>query len=529
MRISHTSEERLGRDMMGEINSLKWSEIGGDSPLRSEIARKQTLSATIISSMYKRYQLFLFGVVYTIGTTSGDFVCLRTGVGCTDDGNKCEANGTCTCTTGSGYDCGLNAETLSNECTESCQNGGSCFKKDSTVGCYCTTDYYGPFCQFKRVSVKCNESGMVVNVNPHGTFQGNIFVFGLQNNASCNLVNIPANQVQGADPGWKGLAQYLPYNNSCGDAQISVNDTMGVYEFKIVTAYNKLLVTSLDELITAKCFIQTGGQISISSDVELSNYGSDLKSTGSVEETFSPIEFKLLTNNTEKKSVKLGDVVSLQFQLSTQSDLNAIRLESCVAETNQGNSLSLVSNGCRTKDAEQLISDEASGEPERSGNDSIVTFKITAFKFIKSNQVNFRCIVMACKDGDTKCEKQCITDSISTRRKRDTITVRKQVMRSLIITDGTNLDSSVDEADQCLSREQLNNLSYNDDSSPTSCFELTEVLAVIVTLSVVLVLIMITVTLLSVRYIRNRQSKVDNLHFKDDRPTFTIPRASVAT
>ncbi|KAK6181717.1 hypothetical protein SNE40_009517 [Patella caerulea] len=473
------------------------------------------------------------------GLVSASFNCQRNGVGCVNSGT-CNANGTCSCGTDfEGFDCRLRTSLKTPTCDSTCKNGGSCYNNGF---CYCSVDYYGTTCEHQRVSVNCTEDSMTVNVKPYDSFTGKIFVYSKRTEDSCTFKN-DITVVEGADPTWHGYGLKIQYMNSiCGNFNKTSNETMDTFEVKVVTEYNQIMITSIDEISTIICSIPTSGNIPVSSSISEITYGENVyQSTNTVEDTYSPVSLAFLTvDNTALKdnTVQLGDVITLKFTLVQSPTLTSLKLTSCTAKNPTTNdSITLVSNGCKGDDANQITSATANGKPVKEGNSVILKF--TAFKFVASNQVAFSCNVKVCVQSDTSCNEQCpdtasiatptTTPATAVRRKRavdqeETVTALITVIEN---SETETITPITDSRSTCPPNNETSQQPH-DGTSAIGCFQNKEILTVIVILALMLVMALIVVMVLIVHYFRQKDAKVCDIQPPQEvLRQFTIPRVNI--
>ncbi|XP_055956979.1 uncharacterized protein LOC126821224 [Patella vulgata] len=217
--------------------------------------------------------------------------------------------------------------------------------------------------------------------------------------------------------------------------------------------------------------------------------------------------------------------------------LTSLKLTSCTAKNpSTNNSITLVSNGCRGDDANQIISTIANGEPVKEGNAVILRF--TAFKFVSSNQVAFSCNVKVCVQSDLSCNQQCSsTASITTptttpatavRRKRavgqeETVTALITVIEN---SETETIAPTTDSPPTCPPNNETPQ--PHEGTSAIGCFQNREILTVIIILALMLVIALVVVMVLIVHYFRQKDAKVSDMQPPQEvLRQFTIPRVNI--
>ncbi|CAL1529130.1 unnamed protein product [Lymnaea stagnalis] len=317
-------------------------------------------------------------------TSTFDFDCHRPGVSC-GEGNQCNlATGKCNC------------------------NNNSTDYMCRPPGPDCPEDQYGERCSFKRVQVVCSSTGMLVNVNPHGKFEGTISVYDKSGGAACTFVNISTltalEDVYGKDyREWIGYGIDLNHNNvTCGIANETSTDQTITYTRHFIVQYSKYFVSAIDQIITAKCSSNKENLTVFGSIPSVVNQDQFGLNNVTVDDEVDLVTLKIVKaadgkplKNEDK--VVLGDKIELIFE-----GAQVFRLVKCEANNAVNQTADLVTANCPDEKAKSLFYDNILTNKENGKFQVILRLKI--FRFTDSAKVAFVCNVTLC-GNDLDCSQ----------------------------------------------------------------------------------------------------------------------------
>ncbi|XP_046331709.2 EGF-like domain-containing protein 2 [Haliotis rufescens] len=356
-----------------------------------------------------------------------DFDCRRFGMSC--NGGTCTTgSSTCTdCGTLSpprgGFNCGLVTSRVNQgACNDTlCGYGGTCYTgADNSTSCYCTEDYYGLTCSYRRYDAQSTANKMIININPFQNFSGLISISGYRSIPGCLLKRVPEppDPADGVPDHWEGYYGVFEHTgDECGEA--SKNSTTVVRQVTI--QFRDAYITGLDLQVTLTNTLNLSGIEVTASSFSVAADEFVLKRQV-VSSTFNPVT--LVTTTVDgtvviDTPVTVGVVLVFTFSVPP-SEFAALRLETAVVTNGPPDtateSVTLVTGGCIDTSVLSVLED-VPGPPDPAVK-STITLRLRTFKFVSSDTIALRFIVKVCI-VDADCATVACPGSRRRRRSLD--------------------------------------------------------------------------------------------------------------
>ncbi|XP_067686862.1 EGF-like domain-containing protein 2 [Haliotis asinina] len=434
-------------------------------------------------------------VAVLVASVTGDFHCGR-GDGLCQNGGTCDlASGVCACAvTHTGYDCSaLTAEVDQGPCTPSspCQNGGTCHSNGTTYTCLCAEEYIGNDCTTLRYEVICSPDSMALGITPFvPSFSGSIFVEGNQGKAACTFTDN------------SGVQQIIINNTDADCGNAGYDNATGTTTRCFYVLFNPNTFTSRDQRICAVCGAgdtvnKTVGAVNVTvidGDLDSRTLGTSPLDTD--------VAMALYVNASVITSpLQLGDLVIVNISL-TEAGLKrfeSIRVERCVATNTMSETQAnykdakFIEGSCKSSELGLLIVDDMNGTVTGGPQ---VTYGFSAFKFIFGNSVDITCVVKTCQIASACAPLNC-TEGVDTgygRRKRQADeSVDKLLRGSYTIGEPTASGTTADQK-------------TTETRETVECTMDSEMITVVVALSVGLLLVLLLCIILIVKAILRRKT-----------------------
>ncbi|XP_046331698.2 EGF-like domain-containing protein 2 [Haliotis rufescens] len=480
----------------------------------------------LMSSQYK--MLLTVTIIVTLSAiATASFDCRRKGQDCKNSGT-CNNTGSCICATGyEGYNCRIEtAGRAGSNCTSECHHGGVCANNT----CICTENYYGSTCSNNREQILCFGDKKAIHINPEG-FQGTIYIAGNRNMVNCTFKNVtdviptlPQNVTW--DEGYAILI--LDNSSECGSITTRTNDTEVIYERFVNIEYDELIVTTLDERLSAKCAFENSTVRTLYGDVVSAGVTAAQYTNTSITNIYEPVVFKVTNKNQPLSTAPMliGEELTFSFNIPAETGYASVIVMSLTANDtlDRGKTFPIIDNKCPVKEAASVLT-----TLERSTDNRTVTVKVKVFKFVGNDKVGFSCTARICKEGDTQCdESTCSGQTTLTgigRRKREAAN-EKTIETVVKVTEdpkeaaATGTAPTVNPSEGC-----------KDDSTPetddSECLMKKEIIVVLAIMAATVVILMIACIVLTCKLLKSGTKVVDVPH-SEYQPSVSLPRLTPA-
>ncbi|XP_046563530.1 uncharacterized protein LOC124272406 [Haliotis rubra] len=411
---------------------------------------------------------------------------------CGRDPTQCQANsvcdmdaGICICdnaTTHTGRDCSIVIANIDQSpCSNTtCENAGICTGDGTNSNCYCTEDFTGVLCEIPRYQLDCSSgTNMTLSIVPEGNFvNGSIFIEGHQGDDICDF-----SQASPGDPYSLTLAHV---GSGCTDADY--NELQDTYTRRVVILNNGDQVTSRDELVVVVCGDNILTKEASTVTVGMLNQGLRDKDLGNVP-IDSDINFDMtLDGNVINGELSLGDDVTVEVALTEQGSqkYQAFRLEECSASNNLPDtnsdyrSANFIENSCHVP----ALASVTLQPMTLNSTTGSVTFVFDAFKFSKGDNLLIRCRIKMCEAAVNCGPLNCALSGEETGlgRRRRNVDTEKVLGRVLSIRDPLHAKTEK---------------TWN--TVPDKCDVSTEIIGVIIGLSILIFFLLAICTTLVIR------------------------------
>ncbi|XP_041362570.1 EGF-like domain-containing protein 2 isoform X2 [Gigantopelta aegis] len=369
-------------------------------------------------------------IMQSCPATSGSYNCKRTGQDCAN-GGTCQDDGTCDCDSSFiGPDCRVAAAVTQNAnppCTSSdtCgpPNNGVCGKSSNNdVMCVCNAGWDAqsqtdPKCTSGRYKVVCSHDRMIININPYGTFTGQIYVW---NKPDCTITDnydtLSPSQTQFVG----GKVREILHNDvTCGSVTPVSENGVTKYTRDVLVLYNQDYVSSLDEVLTVECTVDENNNV-FSYGIDTNALDKSHLTNSKAANELQPVSIEVMVDGiplTAGNSVNVGQTLS--FTLSVGSGLSTlllygVRIDNAMDSDNQF--LDLLENGCKsvTRGSDIWVS-----LPQDVDGPNKVKFEVKVFVFTKSSTLKVTFTTRVCASvSDALCTRIPCSGSQSSGRKK---------------------------------------------------------------------------------------------------------------
>ncbi|XP_067686646.1 uncharacterized protein [Haliotis asinina] len=297
-----------------------------------------------------------------------------------------------------------------------CSDHGECQGDPVSPSCACFPAYYGINCQHSIFKAECTKDYMVVYANPHGDFEGAIYITDKREESDCMATSIPDPPDAGdsIDDDLRGFFVNITHaSTACGAITPQEEGADIIYTRLFTIQYNQAINTGLDQIVIVTCTFNKDNLLVRDAVITNPNVGPFSNETAT--NTFSPVSLAADVDGSplsSSSSIRLSKKVCVTLDVPQEfGGLEILRIAFSNSLPDSPVSWPVYTRGCQDVDAVAVLVNVPYYPQD---NKRTIRFCFSAFKFVNSSRLTLEINLRVCVNAGDCDVRQCIP----TRRKR---------------------------------------------------------------------------------------------------------------